>query len=123
MSNIVPLPAHLEPKHAKRSLLTSVRGHFYSLYNSPNDAFRKMLASVDNKTAITGNKNFDRKEAVDLIVKAAEKTGDTATAQAKAGSIYQCLNRVMGDHVELKLKLRRQEYLRLQAQDQQEAAE
>jgi hypothetical protein len=114
MSNIVPIPERLEPKHPKRALMTSVRGYFYPLYNATSPDFRTMLASVDNKTAVTKNRMFDRKEAIDLIVKAAEKANDTETVKAKAGDIYQCLVHVMNEHTELKLKLRRQEYLRIQ---------
>jgi len=116
MSNIVPLPDRLEPKRPKRALLTSVRTYFYPLYNATSAEFRNLLASVDNETAVTRNRLFDRKEAIDMIVKAADKAGDEVTTMAKAGDIYQCLVHVMSEHTELKLKLRRQEYKRIQQQ-------
>jgi hypothetical protein len=116
MSNLIPMPDRLEPKSRKRMLLTSVRGYFYPLYNASGPKFRNMLASVNNKTALTGNRNFDRKEAVDMIVSAAKEAKDTATAETKAGEIYRCLVHVMSEHEELKLKLRRQAYERLTQQ-------
>jgi hypothetical protein len=116
MSNIVPLPARLEPKSVKRALLSNVRGYFYPLYNANSPDFRNMLASIDNKTAVTRNRMFDRKEAVDMIVAAAKKADDTVTTAAKAGELYKCLVHVMNEHQELKLKLRRQEYQRIQQQ-------
>lgn len=122
MSNIIPLPERLEPKSLKRALLTSVRGYFYPLYNG-NAKFRSLLESVDNKTSITKNRLFDRKEAVDMIVAAAKKAEDTVTEDAKAGEVYQCLVHVMGEHVELKLKLRRAEYRRIEQQPVPQAAD
>ena len=113
MTNIVPIPERLEPKKTSHRLMTAVRGYFYSLYNDNSDSFRKFLASVDNKTAITGNRQFDRKEAVDMIVMAAKDAKDAMTAKAKAGDIYHCLVNAMREHPELKLRLRRQEYQRL----------
>ena len=108
----LPMPPRLEPKQTKRSLMISVRGYFYNLYNATNAKFRDLLASVSNQDAITGNRLFDRHDAVGMIKKAAEDAKDALTAQAKDGDIYRCLVHLMKGN-DLGLKLRRREYERL----------
>jgi hypothetical protein len=116
----LPVPEKLEPKNAERSLLQSVRGYFYSLYNS-NERFRSLLASVGNKDAITGNHYFDRRDAVTMIKEAADEAKDMATMKAIDGMIYKHLVTIMKAHPELRTKLRRLEYARME--QQQQAAE
>ena len=113
MSNEVtrlPVPERLEPKNAQRSLMQSVRGYFYSLYNSTDPTFREFLVSVGNEDAITGRRDFDRHEAVRMIKEQAKHAKDTITLQAKDGEIYRCLVNIMKNHDELRLKLRRIQY-------------
>jgi hypothetical protein len=105
----LPMPAHLPPQADQaRSLAFNVRGYFRTLYES-NEAFRDHLASVGNKDAITGNRLFDRREAVDMIKEAATKAKDSLTVNAKAGEIYKYVTRIMGKNG-LGLKLRREAY-------------
>ena len=116
----LPVPERLEPKNANRSLLQNVRGYFYTLYNSTDSTFREFLVSVGNKDAVTGNRYFDRHQAVGMIKKLAAIAKDTITLEAKDGEIYRCLLSVMKNHDELKLKLRRNQYRQL---EHQQAAE
>ena len=115
----LPMPERLEPKKTSRSLATSVRVYFYTLYNATNAKFRELLASVGNKDAITGNRLFDRHEAVGMIKAAATKAEDSLTTTAKDGDIYRCLVNLMRQN-DMGLKLRRREYNRL---THQQAAE
>jgi hypothetical protein len=120
----LPVPEHLEPKSANRSLLHRVRGYFYALYNSTDNTgadFREYLSSVGNKDAVTANYHFDRWHAVNMIKIAAKRANDTATTEAKDGIIYKHLVNVMRPHVELRLKQRRIQYKR--QEHQQQAAE
>ncbi len=112
----LPVPERIEPKNAKRSLLQNVRGYFYLLYNSDDEAFRNFLASVGNDDAITGRRDFDRHEAVGLIKEQARLAKDAATLDALDGDIYRCLVTVMRSHDELKPKLRRAQFAQLQHQ-------
>jgi hypothetical protein len=105
----LPLPDHLEPKKTSRSLATSVRIYFYTLYNNANAAFRELLASVGNKDAIHGNRLFDRHVAVGLIKKAALEAKDTLTANANDGDIYRHIVNLMRGE-KLGLRLRRNQY-------------
>lgn len=108
----LPVPERLEPKSANRTLMVNVRSYFYTLYNASGDQFRKLLVSVGNKDAITGNRLFDRYQAVDMIKNAAAKAEDEITVNAKHGDVYFCLSRLMRQH-DMGLKLRRQEFARL----------
>jgi hypothetical protein len=103
----LPLPERLEPKNAKRSLLQNARGYFYALYNSDDDTFRDLLASVGNKDAVTGNRLFDRHQAVGMMKEQAKRANDTITLEAKDGDIYRCLVKLMNGHDDLSLKQRR----------------
>lgn len=107
----LPMPAHLEPQGTEMSLAPRVRGYFYDLYNAANSAFRGLLESVDNKTAKTGNRYFDRHEAVRLIKDAAEDAKDGVTQNAKDGEIYRHIVNILRNH-DLGLKQRRLEYKR-----------
>jgi len=115
----LPVPTRLEPKNISRSLATSVRIYFYTLYNATNAKFRDLLASVGNKDAVTGNRLFDRHEAVGMIKAAATKAEDTLTTSAKDGDVYRCIVNLMRQN-DMGLKLRRREYQRL---THQQAAE
>jgi len=108
----LPMPERLEPKNTKRSLATSVRIYFYTLYNASNSKFRELLASVGNKDAVTGNRLFDRYQAVEMIKSAAKDAKDTITQTAKEGDVYRCMVNVMRGE-KLGLSLRRKEYERL----------
>lgn len=108
----LPVPDRLEPKQTKRTLMVNVRIYFYALYNATNGKFRALLASISNVDAITGNRMFDRAEAVNLIKDAAKDAKDIATGNAKAGEIYRCIVNLMRENG-LGLKLRRTEYKRL----------
>jgi len=119
----LPIPETLEPKNIKRSLLQNVRGYFYPLYNSTDNSFRELLVSVGNEDAITGNRMFDRYQAVERIKQAATKANDTITSQASYGDVYKCLVKVMNGHPELKPKLRRIEHRRFEQAAHQQAAE
>lgn len=110
------MPDKVVPKSTNRTLMASVRTYFYQLYNAGNGMFKKYLASVNNKTAITKNRMFDRAKAVDMIVVAADKADDKATAEAAPGEIYRCIVHIMNGHEALRLKSRRAEYQRLQHQ-------
>ena len=105
----LPVPARLEPKQSKRTLMYSVRAYFYSLYNTTSAKFRDLLASVGNKDAVTGNRLFDRHEAVGMIKQAAKQAQDQFTAESKDGDIYRCIVNLMRKH-DMGLKLRRREY-------------
>ena len=108
----LPLPDRLEPTISSRSLGTSVKIHFYALYNAANSKFKEWLTAVGNKDAITGNRNFDRHEAV-LMIKAAAKTAaDTVVMNAKDGDVYKHLTHLMRKN-NLGLRVRRQEYRRI----------
>jgi len=107
----LPMPDKLEPKVSSRSLAMSVRNYFYSLYNNAK-AFRDLLASVGNKDAMTGNRLFDRHEAVGLIKQAAKKADDPIVLGAKDGDVYRCIVNLMRQN-DMGLKLRRREYTRL----------
>jgi hypothetical protein len=112
----LPVPTKLEPKSAKRTLMMSVRSYFYTLYNADSDKFRELLGSVGNKDAVTGNRYFDRHEAVKMIKEAAIKAQDDSTVEALDGDVYRCLVNVMRGHAELSLKWRRQQYLQFTQQ-------
>ena len=115
----LPLPDRLVPRNTQRSLMTSVRGYFYSLYNS-NTTFKNMLVSVGNKDAVTGKREFDRHVAVGLIKTAAKQANDSLVVDARDGDVYKCMNAAMRNHPELRLKLRRAQYRQL---THQQAAE
>jgi hypothetical protein len=104
----LPIPDRLEPKKTSRSLATSVRIYFYTLYNAAK-AFRDLLASVGNEDAIHGNRLFDRHVAVGLIKKAAIDAKDMLTAEANDGEIYRHIVNLMRNE-KMGLKLRRQQY-------------
>jgi hypothetical protein len=112
--NIVrlPMPDHLEPDTTARSLMTSVRMYFFALYNAADKTFAKYLGSVGNRDAETGNRLFDRHEAVRMIKNAAKKSEDTQTETAKDGDIYKCIVNLMRKK-ELGLKLRRRQFREL----------
>jgi hypothetical protein len=103
------MPERLEPKNTARTLMVSVRGYFYALYNSTNKAFVDLLASVGHKDSIHGNRLFDRHVAVGMIKKAALDAKDTFTANAKDGDVYRCIVNLMSQH-DMGLKLRRSQY-------------
>jgi hypothetical protein len=105
----LPMPERLEPKVTKRTLMMNVRHYFYSLYNSANTGFKELLASVSNKDAITGNRLFDRRDAVTMIKDAAKAVKDTTTTNAKDGEIYKCLSNLMRQN-KIGLQLRREKY-------------
>jgi len=108
----LPVPERLEPKKTSRSLVTSVRIYFYTLYNATSATFRELLASVGNKDAIHGNRLFDRHVAVGMIKKAAIDAKDTLTATANDGEVYRCIVGIMRQN-DMGLKLRRRDYQRL----------
>lgn len=110
----LPVPARLEPRATARTLMHSTRALFYALWNGADATFRNLLASVGNDDAITGNRMFDRHEAITLMRKAAEKQAarDLVFLEAKAGDIYRCLVRILRDH-DLGLKIRREQFNRL----------
>jgi hypothetical protein len=118
----LPVPERLEPKNAKRTLMTNVRAYFYQLYNASSKAFKELLVSVGNEDSLTGNRLFDRHNAVGMIKKAAADVKDKITEDAKDGEIYRCLVRLMKQH-DLGLKLRRRDYDRLTHQQPQLPAE
>lgn len=107
----LPMPEHLEPKLSSRSLLLSVRNYFYPLYNTDAN-FKDLLAAVGNKDAITGNRLFDRHNAVGMIKSMAKEVKDSVVVNAKDGEVYRCIVGVMREN-ELGLKLRRREYQRV----------
>jgi len=108
----LPMPERLEPKITKRSLATSVRIYFYTLYNDASGKFKGLLASVGNKDSKTGNRLFDRHEAVGLIKLAAREAKDTATTGALDGDVYKCIVNLMREN-KIGLRLRRQGYQNL----------
>jgi hypothetical protein len=116
MATQLPLPIRLEPVQTKRSLMANVRIYFYSLYNQTDGKFRTFLASVSNDDAITGNRLFDRHDAVGMIKGLAKEAKDQATGNAKDGEIYKCLVNLMRAN-QLGLKIRRAEYQRLTHQE------
>ena len=107
----LPIPDRLEPKQNKRNLMQNVRIYFYACYNATKK-FRDLLVSIGNEDAVTGNRLFDRHEAVGMIKGAARKAEDIATSDAKDGDIYKCMVDLMRTNG-LGLKLRRAEYQRL----------
>jgi hypothetical protein len=107
----LPLPDRLEPKQTSRNLMQNVRIYFYALYNGTKK-FRELLGSIGNKDAITGNRLFDRHEAVGMIKGAARKAEDISTSDAMDGDIYRCMVTLMRGNG-LGLKLRRSEYQKL----------
>jgi hypothetical protein len=108
-NDMLPMPERLEPKQTKRSLMTSVRMYFYTLYNAADGKFKAFLSSVGNKDAVTGNRTADRVRAVDMIKASADKGGDSTTSAAKDGDVLQCLSKLMTENG-LGLKVRRQQY-------------
>jgi hypothetical protein len=108
----LPVPERLEPKNLKRTLAMNVRGYFYQLYNAGNKAFQDLLVSVGNKDSLTGNRLFDRHNAVSMVKKAAAEAKDKITQDAKDGDIYRYIVHLMNEN-KLGLKLRRSEYERL----------
>jgi hypothetical protein len=106
------MPDRLTPKANTRSLAASVRIYFFALYNSANTAFKDMLASVGNRDAKTGNRLFDRHEAVKQIKEAAKAAKDTETADALDGEIYKHVVHILSKQG-LGLKLRRAQYAQL----------
>lgn len=108
----LPMPDHLEPKDAFRSLMSSVRIYFYTLYNATDKTFRNLLASVGNKDSITGNRLFDRYEAVAMVKTVAGKSNDAVTEGAKPGDIYRCIVNLLRQN-DMGLRIRRREYQRL----------
>ena len=111
----LPIPDRLEPKKTQRTLGTSVKIYFYALYNATSAAFRDLLVSVGNKDAKTGNRLFDRHNAVGMIKKMALDAKDTLTAEAKDGDVYHHLVNIMRDN-DLGLRLRRQQYKQITKQ-------
>ncbi len=95
--------------------MSSVRIYFYVLYNAKCSDFRDWLASVNNETAITKNRMFDRYEAVRMIQQAAREAKDTVTANEAGGDVYRCLVHLMRTNG-LGLRLRRADYLRITTQ-------
>jgi hypothetical protein len=109
----LPMPDRIEPKSTKRTLMTFVRIYFTALFNgNEGDMFKGWLGSVGNKDAKTGNRLFDRYEAVNMVKQAAVKADDEATAKAKPGDIYQCITHLLRENG-MGLKLRRQQYEQL----------
>jgi hypothetical protein len=108
----LPMPDRLEPKNTARSLMASVKVYFYTLYNGTDKAFRSLLGSIGNKDAITGNRLFDRHEAVGLIKKVARQANDAPTVDAKDGDVYKCLVSLMRVNG-IGLKLRKHQYREL----------
>ena len=106
------MPDRLTPKATKFTLAMSVRKYFYALYNVTNSAFKEMLISVGNRDAVTGNRMFDRHEAVRQIKDAARAAKDTETVDASDGDIYKYISREQKKQGH-GLKLRRREYARL----------
>lgn len=104
----LPVPTKLEPKNTPRALSTSVRGYFYTIWNSA-EAFRTFLGSVGNKDSVTGNRLFDRYKAVEMIKEAAAEAKDSLTANAKDGDIYKYVTHIMGKEG-LGLKTRREQF-------------
>jgi hypothetical protein len=100
--------------------MASVRIYFFGLYNASKGDFREWLVSVGNNDALTGNRLFDRHNAVGMIKQAARDAKDSLTADARDGDIYRCLVNLLR-YSGLGLKLRRAEYLRITTQA--EAAE
>ena len=96
-----------------RSLHASVRIYFEALYPKPE--FQNLLASVNNRTSLTGNRLFDRYDAVRMIKELAAERKDTAVVGTKAGYIYKIVVGVMRQN-NMGLKLRRKEYLLLTQQ-------
>jgi hypothetical protein len=94
----LPLPARLEPQGSEQTLLPTVRRYFYRLYNVEEDGFRVLLESTGNKDAITGNRLFDRYEAVKQVIVLAASEANEIIANAKAGAIYQCIVTIMRGH-------------------------
>jgi len=115
----LPIPERLEPKNAKRSLQMNVKSYFYPLYNSTDKTFQEYLVSVGNKDAVTGRRDFDRHQ-VGMIKQQAKLAKDALTSEASDGDVYDAMVKVMRDHPELSLKLRRSQYARL---GHQQAAE
>jgi hypothetical protein len=83
----LPLPERIEPKVTKHSLFARVRIYYYGLYNGASSKFRDYLASVGNKDSLTGNRMFDRAEAVKLVLKEAETAKDSITLASSQGDI------------------------------------
>lgn len=108
----LPIPERLEPPKSTRSLMSSVRIYFYTLYNATNAKFRDLLVSVGNKDAITGNRLFDRHDAVGMIKDAAKKAEDSIVSNAKDGDIYRCIVNLMSKNG-MGLRVRRQQYRQL----------
>ena len=111
MVDILPVPGRLDPPQNTRTLMVSVAAAFYVLYNS-NPAFRRLLASVANLDSVTGNRMFDRHQAVLLIKDAANKSNDRVIITASDGAIYKCLVTLLKRNG-LGLRDRRIEYARL----------
>lgn len=91
----LPMPDHLEPDSTSRSLMVSVRMYFFALYNAADKTFQKYLGSVGNKDSVTGNRLFDRHEAVRMIKKTAKEAKDGVTENAYDGDIYKCIVSLM----------------------------
>ena len=108
----LPLPDRLEPTVSSRTLMSSVKIHFYALYNATNSKFKEWLVAVGNKDAITGRRDFDRHEATIMIKSAAKTAADTVVMNAKDGDIYKCIVHLMRKN-NLGLRVRRQEYQRI----------
>jgi hypothetical protein len=105
----MPMPERLEPKPTKHRLATKVRDYCYELYNAANGRFKSFLASVNNKDAITGNRLFDRHEAVGMIKAAAKDAKDGTVTGASDGDIYRYIVAFMRTN-QIGLKIRRQGY-------------
>jgi hypothetical protein len=90
-----------------------VRGHFYKLYNNNDDKrFQELLASVGNVDAITGNRLFDRHEAVRMIKISAEAAKDNDVLEALDGHVYRCIVHIMNEN-DVGLRSRRKAYEQL----------
>lgn len=107
----LPLPDKLSPPKSN-TLLSAVRRYFYELYNT-NPTFKTYLASVGNKDAVTGNRFFDRHEAVKAIRDAAAEARDKCFDRVTDGIIYKHMTHIMNSHEDLKLQARRRQYEQL----------
>ena len=109
----LPMPKTLEPKRTAQSLTRSVKHYFYELYNAPDGEFQSYLASIGNKDARTGKREFDRLRAVDMLRTAATRGGDKCFAGVKEGEIYRCFVSIGKAHPEIRLQHRREKYREL----------
>lgn len=110
----LPIAEKLSPKLTARTLTASVRQHFYPQYNAPSSRLRELLTSTGNDDSLTGNKMFDRYDAVKLLQKAGKDASDMVIADAMPGDIYKKIVHLMKHDHGISQRVRRQEYRRLQ---------